>query len=140
MTTDHKVRGSIPLECTFCTNICAHHHYMSFAELLVVFLVATIVLSPKEIKQILFYFQKIQSTFYNIKKDLLENIVSENQDLIKDRDLGLAEVEKINFYLTQISNSGSIYQGEYDLEKIKTHYEALQNKISKTHLVQDIKK
>ena len=113
---------------------------MSFAELFVVFLVATIVLSPKEIKQIIFYFQKIQSIFQNIKKDFLQNIISANQDLIKDSDLILKEVQEINFYLTQISNSGSLYQGEYNLEKIKKHYETLQNNISKTHLLENLKK
>ena len=113
---------------------------MSFAELFVVFLVATIVLSPKEIKQIFFYFQKIQSIFHNIKKDWLENIVSENQDLIKHGDSMLKEVQEINFYLTQITNSGSIYKGEYDLAKIKKHYTDLQNKIAKTLFLENQEK
>ncbi|MCF8462974.1 MAG: DUF2672 domain-containing protein [Rickettsiaceae bacterium] len=102
---------------------------MSFAELFVVFIVASIVLSPKDIKQIILYFQKIQKEFYRIKDTFLKNLSNKSQDLVVESDIMLTEVQEINFYLNEISNLGSMYQGEYDLEKIKAHYKTLQNKI-----------
>jgi Sec-independent protein translocase protein TatA len=92
---------------------------MSFSEVLVVFIIGVLVLSPEDLKALI-------KNFYQLKKyltDLRDQIFAPLQaELDKLEESTCQDVDEINFYLEKIANLNQKYEGDYSLEKIKKHY------------------
>ncbi len=96
---------------------------MSFSEFIVVALVAFLLLSPKDLKSLFKFLHSLQQQFRGIRQQVFKHIDEQisQTNLIDVKD----EIEKINYYITQIHELGSVYNGEYNLEEVQEYYKKL---------------
>lgn len=92
---------------------------MSFSEVLVVFIIAVLILSPEDLKALI-------KNFYQLKKyltDLRDQIFAPLQaELDQLEESTCQDRDEINFYLEKIASLNQKYEGDYSLEKIKKYY------------------
>lgn len=101
---------------------------MSFSELIIILIVIVLVIKPEDLPSIFKQIRKFRSYFTDTKNEILSqmNISLDGNELGQNQD-------EINDYLKKISDMGSHYNGEYDLDKIRKHYEnLLEEKITTT--------
>lgn len=89
---------------------------LSLNELFIAFLIAALILKPKDIKNIIIFSKKVINYIHQIKNQI-SDVVLENEKLINKES-----IEEINFYLEKIIAIEGEYKGDYNLEKIKKHY------------------
>jgi Sec-independent protein translocase protein TatA len=103
---------------------------MSLGEIAVIFFIAFLVLSPKDMKKLLQSFYRARKYFTQIEKKIHTIIHQELKEIEESKDHLLAEFHDINYYMKKIIDLGSVYQGNYDLEDVKNYYEKLATKKS----------
>jgi len=96
---------------------------MSFSELMVVAIVAFLVLSPQDLKNLFKFFHSLRQQFHSIKQQVFQQINDNinTTDIMQVKD----ELDKINYYITQIHDLGSVYEGEYNLQQVQEAYQKL---------------
>ncbi|MDF2965947.1 MAG: hypothetical protein K0Q51_1335 [Rickettsiaceae bacterium] len=96
----------------------------SFSEIIVVLIVAVLVLKPEDVPILAKKFKELKNYFIDFKKEINKNIdqLTDQADITKAAE---EDIEEINFYLKRIVELGSSYNGNYDLEEIRSHYKAL---------------
>lgn len=99
---------------------------MSLLEVFVVILVALMLLKPKDVPVIIKIFKKLFCIINDFKEEFLDYINS-----IDEKDIVSKDVDKINFYLQKITSLGYGYNGDYNLEEIKSYYHEIILKKSK---------
>ena len=100
---------------------------LSLSEIVVVIIVCIIVVKPKDIPTIIKYFRKfkiliknLQSEFYHVIKDLDSNIT--NNSTANNTQFFEEQVQELNYYLEKIHDSGIRYNGDYEINEVKTFY------------------
>lgn len=91
---------------------------MSFSELLVVILILFVVLKPEDIPKLAGFLKSLHKSIFKIKSQFKKEFLDISDKVAfdpKDKDT-------INFYLTKISELGSEYEGDYDINKVKSFY------------------
>ena len=92
---------------------------MSLFELLVIFIVAFLVIKPKDLPKIVKKIKEFNKFFVKTKSEITSYFDADSpKNNIKIED----DIDQINFYLEKIAKLGNEYEGEYSLEKIKDHY------------------
>lgn len=95
---------------------------MSLFELLLIVFVAVLLIKPDDIPVLSKNIAKIYSIFKEQKDRMLSHIFVE----IAEEDKNIeANKDQINYFLDRIAYLGDNYSGDYDLEKIKSHYKKL---------------
>ncbi len=95
---------------------------MSIGELLIILLVMILVIKPSDWPIIFKKINSFKNSALKFKKELLSNLDPTTDDAFSSQ-------EEINFYLEKIFKAGGVYEGDYDLEKIKKTYDDLQKKL-----------
>ena len=117
----------------------------SFAEMIVVLIIAVLVIKPQDLPLIAKKFKEIKLYFVKLKTEVENNFnllteESNSQNSIQNSDDNTKEdIDEINFYLTKIVELGSTYTGSYSLQEIREHYKVVQKSNLQT-LVKDKKK
>lgn len=94
-------------------------------ETTVVLVIAVIVLKPADIVLLLKTISNIRKHVYEIRDSFFKALDGDEITLLKSEI-----INEINFYLSKIHEMNITYEGEYDLEKIRTFY---LNAIKKEH-------
>jgi hypothetical protein len=94
---------------------------MSFAEILVVAIIAVIILKPEDISLLLKSCIKFKHYFFGIKKDMEAKLRAELELEGITEDLA-SEIEIMNKYLEKIISKEGKYEGDYNLDAIRNHY------------------
>ena len=95
---------------------------MSSSELFLILLVGLLVLRPEDIPN---FFKQIRR-WYNFWLDTKKSLISKiDLSLDTDKNFNSQDHEIINDYLKKISDMGSCYNGEYDLDKVQKFYEKI---------------
>ena len=93
---------------------------MSFFELLIIAVVGILLLKPEDLPGIARQVKELRVLITKVKTEFLKQFELEPQSAPN-----IEEVEKINFYLKEISQLAGSYEGEYSLKAIKEHYQQL---------------
>ena len=111
----------------------------SYSEMIVIAIVILCVIKPKDITHIKTIVKSILEIFNDIKiliHDVIDKI--DTKYSIKDQRNNKTDIfnidhaDEINFYISKIIDLGQIYEGEYDLSKIrKYYYEILKKQCNK---------
>ncbi|MCC2646024.1 MAG: hypothetical protein K0R02_89 [Rickettsiaceae bacterium] len=96
----------------------------SFAEMIVVLIVAALLLKPEDLPIIAKKIKELKAYFAEVKHEINKNF----SDLTSDTDIAKEvqeDIEEINFYLKRIVELGGAYTGDYNLTQIKAHYRSM---------------
>lgn len=93
---------------------------MGISEIIVILLVAVLLAKPDDIPNLAKKIKQTRKYFNNLKSDIISHFDLE-EEKFEDHD-------KINYYLEKIASHGETYDGEYDLEQVKKHFNSIISK------------
>ncbi|MDC0864655.1 hypothetical protein OAP56_01745 [Rickettsiaceae bacterium] len=111
---------------------------MSIYEALVVIVIGLLVLKPEDVPQIVAKFKELRLLFSQTKDDILSSVQSipEFKEWVHENDLE-EDADQMNIYLEKIADLGFVYEGEYSLVAIRSHYRrVVQSKLDQRKLDQ----
>ena len=103
---------------------------MSFYEILIIGIIAILLIKPEDIPVIIKKFKQFKRLFTTTKEQIYSQIKEcadfdeESKAInpkVKPNELS-DEIIKVNYYLNRLAELGIMYDGEYDLDKIKEYY------------------
>ena len=100
---------------------------MSLAEIVIVLVVALLCLKPEDISFLIKQVRQVMQLLNNVKNEVFGMLDSEDNN---DHHIGEDNIELMNYYLERIVQIDGEYNGEYNINALKSHY----NKISQEAL------
>jgi Sec-independent protein translocase protein TatA len=97
---------------------------MSIGELIVILIIGLLVIKPEDIPGIIRLFGKISGKIHRLKNETLGSINSHSVERVTILS-SFEEAQRINFFITKISEMGFDYIGEYDVETLRVKYNDL---------------
>lgn len=101
---------------------------ISLGEIFICLIIASLFLKLEDIPKIVKFIKQQISYLKNFYHEIIAEFTKDDElkNLTKDINSNFTdEVKEMNSYLTKIINKNHVYNGEYDLQKIKEFYYSL---------------